>query len=104
VASLAFWTIPRIGWRQSAWLLLEPAVGSFLIGSLILVVIRRRWIAALIGTILSAPFFIFGTGMLVYDLFFGPGGSVPSLTDLWFMVPTLLLLLSFVSALSVRSA
>jgi len=100
IAILALWTVPRIGWRQSAWLFLEPETGSYLIASLILLAIRKRWLAALIGSVAASPVFIYGTGSLIYGLFFGR--EVASLTELWVVAPAILLLLSFVSALSIR--
>jgi hypothetical protein len=102
LAGLALWTIPRIGWPQSAWLFLEPEAGSYLIASLILLVIRKRWIAALIGIVISAPVFVFGTGYLIYALLFGK--AVLSLTEIWIVVPTIMLMVSFLSAVRVRFA
>lgn len=102
LAAVALWTVPRIGWRDASWLLLEPEVGSYLIATLILLVIRKRWITALIGSVAAAPFFIYGTGWLIYGVLFGT--TVPSLTELWIVAPAILLVLSLVSALSVRSA
>jgi hypothetical protein len=100
IAGLAFWSVPRIGWRESAWLLLEPAVGSYLIASLILVVVQKRWVAALIGVIASSPFFVFGVSSFVHGYVLGT--TAFSSTDAWIIAPAILLLFSLISALFAR--
>jgi hypothetical protein len=102
VAGLAWWSVPRIGWRESAWLLLEPAAISYLIASLILVVIKNRWIAALIGVVASAPFFVFGVSSFVRGYLHGT--TTFSSTDAWIVAPAILLLFSLISALFARFA
>jgi hypothetical protein len=101
VAAIAAWTVPRIGWRDSVWLLLEPQAVSFLIAGFIVVVVKRRWILALIGSALSAPFFLLGTGYMVYDLMFRT--AILTMQEIWIFGPAVLTTLSLIAALRFRS-
>jgi hypothetical protein len=101
VAAIAAWTVPKIGWRDAIWLLLEPQAVSFLIASLIVLVVKKRWILAVIGSVLSAPFFLYGTGVMVYDLVFRT--AIFSMQEIWIFGPAVLTTLSFVSALWLRT-
>jgi hypothetical protein len=55
---LALWTGPRIGWALAAWLVIEPMAASLLIAALIVRTFKRSWLAVLLGSGLSAPFFV----------------------------------------------
>ncbi len=97
---LAVWTVPRIGWRDAAWFLLEPEAGSFLIASLILLVLKKRWVAAVVACVTSAPFFLYGTGHLVHAHLFGT--AIFSWTEIWLVGPSALIVFSFVLAMRAR--
>jgi hypothetical protein len=99
---LALWTVPRIGWRTSISLVLGPEIGAFLLAGLLVLILRRRWVMAAVGSAVSSAFFLHGTGAFVYSLLFG--NAIPSWTEMWIVFPALLTIASFISALSVRIA
>jgi hypothetical protein len=102
VAALALWTAPRIGWRNTGWLVLEPAAISLLIGCLILLLLKKRWISALIGSGLSAPYCVFGSVYLLYRNILGESPFAAS--ELSLIIPGALVAGSFVSSLYFRNS
>ena len=100
VGALAAWSIPRIGLRESLMLLVLPALGSYVIASLLLVAIKTRWVTALVGVILSAPFFFYGAGTFAFDFFTGKAEYASS--DAWIFLPCAALAVSFLAALTTR--
>lgn len=101
VVALALWTAPRIGWRNAGWLVLEPAAISLLIAFLILLLLKRRWISALIGSGLSAPYCVFGSVYLLYRNILGE--SPFAARELSLIIPGALVAASFVSSLHFRN-
>jgi len=83
-------------------LFLEPALFSFVIAAIVVVLVKRRWIVAVTGSLLSAPFFVYGTAILIHGLLFGT--TVPAPTEIWIALPAILTVTSFVAALSTRTA
>ncbi|HKV06330.1 MAG TPA: hypothetical protein VJO53_14640 [Candidatus Acidoferrales bacterium] len=100
LAGLAAWSVPKIGWQATTWLFLYPEAASLLGAVVILLVVRRFWIAALIGTLLSSPFFLYATVASIKGWW--ATGSF-SATEVWLIAPTAMLLLCFVSSLRVRT-
>ena len=101
VIILATWTIPRIGWRYAAWLILEPVALSLLAAWFILYLVKKRWITTLIGSGLSAPFCVFGGAYVLYQNIFGT--SPFSSRELVLVVPGAFVIFSFLSALRFRN-
>jgi hypothetical protein len=104
VAALALWTAPRIGWRYSGWLVLEPVAISLPIAYLVLLLSKKRWISALIGSGLSAPYCVLGTGYVLYQNIFGAGGGQFSVMELWLIIPGAVVTASFISSLCFRDS
>jgi len=102
ISSVAAWSVPRIGWRDSTWLIIEPLAGSFLIATVILLVLKKRWISAVVGIVVSAPFYIYGTGSLAHGLLFG--NTILAWTEIWIVAPAVLTVLSFIFAIRQRIA
>jgi len=100
--ALALWTGPRIGWRNTGWLVLEPAAVSLLIAFLILLCLKKHWISALIGSVLSAPYCVFGGGYLLYQNIFG--ASPFSARELSLIIPGAFVMASLLSSLCFRSS
>jgi hypothetical protein len=100
VGVLAAWSVPRIGWRLSAWLVLEPVAVALLIAGIVIVALKKRWIAAAIGTALAAPFFLFGSGQILYG--YWSNGNPFTWINIWLFAPTVLLISCFILALSSR--
>ena len=97
VAGLAVWTVPRIGWRYAGWLILEPEAISIVIASFIVLLLKNRWISALIGAGLTAPFFVFGAGSMLYRNIFEASSFAAS--ELTLIIPGTFVTASFVSSL-----
>jgi len=102
VLLLAAWTIPRIGWRLAVWLILEPVAVALLIAGIIMLALKKRWIATAIGSALSAPFFLFGSGQILYG--YWSSGNPFAWINIWLFAPAVLLISCFILALSSRSA
>ena len=96
---VACWSVPRIGWADSIWLYLYPEAASLLGAIVLLLVIRRAWAGALVGAILSAPFFVYAGLALIRVRAHGSyyGAEVVSIA-----VPLALLLLSLIASLRER--
>jgi hypothetical protein len=98
---LAAWSVPKIGLQGAGWLFLYPEAASLLGAIVILLIVRKAWAGALVGAILSAPFFVY-TGMtLLQGHIRGTIGY--TIEDVSVAVPILLLLLSLISSLSSRN-
>jgi hypothetical protein len=91
----ATWSVPNIGWRDATWLLLEPALVSLVLATIALLLLRKAWFGALVGTILCTPFFVYGATSAVQDFF----ASSP---QLWVVGPSVLLVLCILSSLCFR--
>ncbi|MGA8768492.1 MAG: hypothetical protein WB559_15850 [Candidatus Acidiferrales bacterium] len=102
LAGLAAWSVPKIGWQSTTWLFLYPEAASLLGAVVLLLVFRKLWIAALIGTLLSAPFFVYTAATLIGEHLKGTIGY--TVEDVAIAVPLVLLLISLVSSLRVRTA
>jgi hypothetical protein len=100
VAARALWTAPRVGWRYAGWLVLEPVAISLPIAYFALLLLKKRWISALTGSGLSAPYCVFGSGYVLYHNIFG--ASPFSAVELWLVIPGALVTASFISALCFR--
>jgi hypothetical protein len=92
----AAWSIPKIGRREATWLLLEPALVSLVLATIALLLLRKAWFGALVGTILCTPFFVYGATNAVQDFF----ASSP---QLWVVGPSILLVLCILSSLCLRT-
>jgi hypothetical protein len=92
----AAWSVPKIGWRDAAWLLLEPAFVSLVLATVALLLLRKAWFGALVGTILCMPFFVYGATTAIRDFF----ASSP---QLWVVGPSVLLVLCLLSSLCLRT-
>jgi hypothetical protein len=99
---LAAWTIPRVGWRLAAWLILEPVAVALLIAGIIMLVAKKCWIDAMIGSALSVPFFLVGSGMIIYGYF--SNGDPFAWVNVWLFAPAVLLISCFILALRSRRA
>ena len=97
---VACWSVPKIGWQDAAWLFLYPEAASLLGAIVLLMLIRKTWVGALLGAILSAPFFVY-TGVTLAG---GHMHGAPRFTieDVSIAVPLLLLLLSLIASLRER--
>jgi hypothetical protein len=93
---IAAWSVPKIGWRDATWLLLEPALGSLVLATIALLLVKKAWIGALAGTILCTPFFVYGATNAIKDFF----ASSP---QLWLVGPSVLLVLCLLSCLCFQS-
>jgi len=102
VIVLAAWTVPRIGWRLSAWLIVEPVAVAILIAGVVMLALKKSWVRATIGSALSAPFFLFGSGQTLYS--YWSSGSPFTWVNVWLFAPAVLLISCFGLALSSRSA
>ncbi|MGH9681407.1 MAG: hypothetical protein ACRD4Y_15780 [Candidatus Acidiferrales bacterium] len=97
VAALAAWSVPRIGWLYAGWLILEPAFVSLLIATLIVLLLKRRWILALMGSALSSPLSLPGSGYVLYRHIIE--GHPFALSEVTLIVPGTLVIASFISCL-----
>lgn len=102
VIVLAAWSVPRIGWRLASWLILEPVAVALLIAGLTMLVVKKIWVATAIGSALSAPFFLFGSGQILYG--YWSSGSPFTWINIWLFAPAVLLISCFVLALRSRPA
>jgi hypothetical protein len=102
VIVLAAWSVPRIGLRLSAWLIVEPVAVAILIAGIIMSALKKCWVSATIGSALSAPFFLFGSGQILYG--YWSSGTPFTWANIWLFAPAVLLISCFVLALSSRSA
>jgi hypothetical protein len=98
---LASWSVPRIGWQDATWLFLYPEAASLLGAIVILLIVRKAWIGALVGAILSAPFFASTGATLLHDHIRGTIGY--TIEDVSIAVPLVLLLLSLIASLRFRT-
>lgn len=96
LAGTAAWSVPNIGWHDATWLLLEPVVVSLVLATIALLLLRRAWFGALIGTLLCTPFFVYGATTAVQDFF----AASP---QLWVVGPSVLLVLCILSSLCLRT-
>jgi hypothetical protein len=103
VAALALWAAPRMGWRYAGWLVLEPAAVSLVLAYFALVLLKKRWISALIGSSLSAPFSVLLIGSLLYGIILGANGTQFTPYELWYVIPGAFVTGSFISSLSFRN-
>ena len=102
VIVLAAWTVPRIGWRLSSWLIVEPVAIAILIAGIINVCFeevlgqRDDWERPF------SAFFLFGSGQILYG--YWSSGSPFTWVNIWLFAPAVLLISCFVLALSSRFA
>ena len=97
---VASWSVPRIGWADSTWLFLYPEAAALLGAIVLLLIIRKAWVGALLGAVLSAPFFVY-TGITLARCHMH--GALPyTIEDVSVAVPLLLLLLSLIASLRER--
>jgi hypothetical protein len=102
LAGLAAWSVPKIGWQDTAWLFLYPEAASLLGAVVLLLLFRKLWIAALIGTLLSAPFFAYTAVVLFRAHMHGAVGNRLEYASI--AVPLMFLLASLITSLFVRTA
>ena len=100
LVGVACWSVPRIGWADATWLFLYPEAASLLGAIVLLLLIRRAWVGALVGAILSAPFFVY-TGITLARGHL-QGTLRYTIEDVSVAVPLLLLLLSLIASLRQR--
>lgn len=93
---VASWSGPKIGWHDATWLLLEPELVSLVLATIALLLLRKAWLSALAGSILAAPFFMYGVTWAVQDFF----ASSP---QLWLIGPASMLVLCMLAALCIRT-
>jgi hypothetical protein len=98
---LAAWSVPKIGWQGAGWLFLYPEAASLLGAIVILLIVRKAWAGALVGAILSAPFFVY-TGMTLLQGHIR-GTLAYTIEDVSVAVPLVLLLLSLIFSLRLRA-
>jgi hypothetical protein len=98
---VACWSVPRIGWQDAAWLFLYPAAASLLGAIVLLTILRKAWVGALVGAILSAPFFAYTAGTLAYAHI--RGTIRYTIEDISVTVPLVLIILSLISCLRLRT-
>jgi hypothetical protein len=98
---LASWSVPKIGWQDAIWLFLYPEAASLLGATVILLIVRRAWVGALVGAILSAPFFVYTGTTLLHAHIRGTIGY--TIEDVSVAVPFVLLLLSLIVSLRERT-
>ena len=97
---VACWSVPKIGWADSAWLFLYPEAAALLGAVVLLLLIRRTWVNALFGAILSAPFFVYTGVTLARGHILGTLRY--TIEDVSIAVPLVLLLLSLIASLRER--
>jgi hypothetical protein len=98
---LASWSVPKIGWQDAAWLFLYPEAASLLGAVAILLIVRKAWAGALVGAILSVPFFVYiGMTLLQGHI---RGTLAWTIEDVSVAVPLVLLLLSLIFSLRFRA-
>jgi hypothetical protein len=102
VSLLAVWTIPRIGWRLAGWLILEPVSVALLIAGIVMLAVKKSWIDAVIGSALSVPFFLIGSGAIIYG-YFARGDSF-AWVNVWLFAPAVLPISCFILALHSRQS
>jgi hypothetical protein len=100
VSLLAAWTIPSVGWRLALWLIVEPVAVALLIAGIIMFAVKKVWINAVIGSALSAPFFLIGGGELILDHI--ERGDPFAWVNVWLLAPAVLLICCFTLALASR--
>lgn len=100
LAGTASWSVPKIGWQNAMWLFLYPEAASLLGAIVILLIVRRAWVGALVGAILSAPFFVYTGATLLQGHIRGTLGY--TVEDVSVAVPLVLLLLSLIASLRER--
>jgi hypothetical protein len=98
---LAAWTIPSVGWRLATWLILEPVAVALLIAAMIMLAVRKSWIEAMIGSAVSAPFFLYGSATTIYSYF---SNGVFTWLNFWLFAPAVLLVYCFILALNSRQS
>ena len=98
---VASWSVPKIGWQDATWLFLYPEAASLLGAIVILLIVRKAWVGALVGAILSAPFFVYTAATLLQAHIRGTIGY--TIEDVSVTVPLVLLLLSLIASLRHRS-
>jgi hypothetical protein len=98
---VACWSVPRIGWQDAVWLFLYPAAASLVGAIVLLTILRKAWVGALVGAILSAPFFAYTAGTLA--LAHIRGTIRYTIEDISVAVPLVLIILSLISCLRLRT-
>jgi hypothetical protein len=102
LAGLAAWSVPKVGWQDTTWLFLYPEAASLLGAVVVLVIVRKLWVAALLGTLLSAPFFAYTAVALFQAHMRGSIGY--TIEDVAIAVPLVMLIVSLITSLRIRAA
>jgi len=97
---IAAWSIPKIGWQDAVWLFLYPAAAALLGAIVLLLIFGRAWVGALVGAILSAPFFVYTAISLAHAHL--RGTIRYTIEDVSVAVPLVLILLSVICSLRER--
>jgi hypothetical protein len=98
---LASWSVPKIGWQDATWLFLYPEAASLLAAIVILLIVRKAWVGALVGAILSAPFFAYTASTLLQAHI--RGAIAYTIEDVSVAVPLVLLIVSLIASLRHRT-
>jgi len=99
---LTAWSVPKIGWQSTAWLFLYPEAASLLGAVVLLLLLRKLWVAALLGTLLSSPFFAY-TAVILFRAYMH-GAPANRLEYVSIAVPLALLVASLFTSLSAQTA
>ena len=102
VAGLALWTVQFVGWRNATLRVLEPT-GVFLLASLIVLLVKKRWVLALLGSIASAPSALLHASLLLFLWGYTAGEGPWTLREISLIFPLVFALVSFVCAVSART-
>jgi len=102
LVALTVWSVPKIGWQSTAWLFLYPEAASLLGAVVLLLLLRKLWVAALFGTLLSSPFFVYTAIALFRAHMNGVSGDRLEYVSIAF--PLALLAASLITSLSSRTA
>jgi len=97
---LCIWSIPKIGWQDSVWLFLYPEAASLLGAIIVLLILRSAWIGAVVGALLSSPFFAYTAVSLAHAHI--RGTIRYTIEDASVAVPLALIVTSIISALRFR--
>jgi hypothetical protein len=99
VVGFAAWTIPTLGLRLAGWLIVAPLMIALFIGVAVVLTWKAR-IAAMVGSLISAPFFLYNSGAFLY--YHWSSASPFSLSEILVLAPATLLVSTFVLALCSR--
>jgi hypothetical protein len=104
VAGLGAWAVPIAGWRRASLSVLAPAGVFFLLASLIVLLVKKRWFLALLGSIASAPSALLAAFTLLFMWGYAGGAGPWTLREVSPVFPLVGVIVSFICALRVRIA